>query len=66
MLLPVMKVILFILMKIPKFWGDFGAGNDFLTNILRPGLISNDFLGVDLVESIDKGSIFGIGNSTNR
>jgi len=52
MLLPVMKVILFILMKIPKFWGDFGAGNDFL--------------GVDLVESIDKGSIFGIGNSTNR
>ncbi len=45
-------IILFILMKFPKFWSDFGAGNDFL--------------GVALVESIDKRSLFGLGNSTNR
>ncbi len=38
--------------EISKFWSDFGAGNDFL--------------GADLVESIDKGLIFGLGNSTNR
>ena len=35
-----------------KFRSDFGAGNDFL--------------GVVLVEYIDKRSIFGLGNSTNR
>ncbi len=35
-----MEVILFILMNIWKIWGDFGAGDDFL--------------GVALVEYIDK------------
>ncbi len=44
--------ILVILMKIRKFWSDYGAGGDFL--------------GVDLVESIDKGSIFRHDYSTNR
>jgi len=45
-------IILFILMKFPKLWSDFGAGNDFL--------------GVALVQYIDKRSIFGVGSSTNR
>ena len=39
-----MEVILFILFKFPKFWGGSGAGNDFL--------------GVALVEYIDKRLIF--------
>ncbi len=47
-----MEVILFILLKNPKFWSGFGAGDDFL--------------GVALVESIDKELIFGVGSSTNR
>ena len=45
-------VVEFILLKFPKFWSDFGAGDDFL--------------GVALVEYIDKRLIFGLGNSTNR
>ncbi len=52
MLIMAMEVILFILMKIQKFWGGFGAGDDFL--------------GVDLVESIDKGSIFELYSMCNR
>ncbi len=56
-MLVVLKMVLamvveFILMKFPKFWSDFGAGDDFL--------------GVDLVESIDKGSMFDLGYSINR
>ncbi len=47
-----MTVVEVILLKFPKIRGDFGAGNDFL--------------GVDLVESIDKGSIFGLVYNTNR
>ncbi len=38
--------------EISKFWGDFGAGDDFL--------------GVDLVESIDKGSVIWLGSMCNR
>ena len=38
--------------EIPKFWSDFGAGYDFL--------------GVALVEYIDKGSIFGLESRTYR
>ncbi len=38
--------------EIPKFWSDFGAGDDFL--------------GVALVESIDKRSIFDLHYSTDR
>ena len=38
--------------EILKFWSDLGAGVDFL--------------GVALVQSIDKGSVFGLGYSTNR
>ena len=38
--------------EISKFWSDFGA--------------VNDFLGVALVDYIDKRSIFGLGYSTNR
>jgi len=45
-------IILFILMKFPKLWSDFGAGNDFL--------------GVALVEYIDKRSIFDLHYSTKR
>ncbi len=44
-------VLLFV--QISKFWTDFGAGDDY-------------FLGVALVEYIDKRLIFGLGNSTNR
>ncbi len=40
--------------EISKFCTDFGAGDDF------------HFLGVDLVEYIDKRLIFGLGYSTNR
>jgi len=47
----IMEVILFILLKFRKFRGGSGAGDDFL--------------GVALVESIDKRSIFGVGSSTN-
>ncbi len=46
-------IILFILLKFPKFWSDFGAGDDFR------------ILGVDLVETINNRSIFGLGYSTN-
>jgi len=52
--LAVVEVILFILLKFPKFWSDFGAGDDFR------------ILGVALIEYIDKGSLFGLGSSTNR
>jgi len=45
-------IILFILMKFPKFWSDFGEGHDFL--------------GVALVESIDKRSIFALDTMSNR
>ncbi len=38
--------------EIPKFWTVFGAGDDFL--------------GVALVEYIDKGSIFGLESRTYR
>ena len=48
----IMEVILFILLKNPKFLSGSGAGDDFL--------------GVSLVEYIDKRLIFGVGNSTNR
>ncbi len=52
MIMLTMEVILFILLKFRKFWGGSGAGDDFL--------------GVALVESIEKRSIFGVGSSTNR
>ncbi len=66
MLLLVIKFILLVVMinddigngggnhfdEIPKFWTDFGAGNDFL--------------GVALVEYIDKRWMFGLDNTTNR
>ena len=51
-ILMVVLMLHLFLLKFPKFWGDFGAGDDFL--------------GVDLVESIDKGSIFGLETTTNR
>ncbi len=47
-----MEVILFILLKNPKFWSGSGAGDDFL--------------GVALVEYIGKRSIFGLGSMPNR
>ena len=47
-----MQDILFILLNFAKFWSDHGAGDDFL--------------GVALVEYIDKRSIFRLGSSTNR
>ena len=64
MLLLVMKVVLLVIMMIlvavveiillnfRKFWTDFGAGDDFL--------------GVALVEYIDKRSIFGFETTINR
>ena len=46
-------IMLFILMKFPKFWSDFGAGDDFL--------------GVAWVEYIDKVLLlFGLDYSTIR
>ncbi len=48
----VVLMLHFFLVKFPKFWGDFGAGDDFL--------------GVALVESIDKGSRFDLHYSTDR
>ncbi len=48
----VVMVILFFLFKFWKFWKHFGAEDDFLR--------------VALVESIDKGSLFGLGYSANR
>ena len=52
-----MDVILFLLLdfefvEIPKFWTRFGAGDDFL--------------GVALVETIDKRLIFGLDSMCNR
>ncbi len=41
-----------ILLKFPKFWSDFGAGDDFL--------------GFALVECIDKRLIFGLDCMPNR
>ncbi len=52
LIMMVLKVILFILMKFPEILTDFGAGDDFL--------------GVDLVEYIDKRCMFGLDNTTNR
>ena len=53
-MLVIMEVedILFIFLKIPKFWTGFDAGDDFLDP--------------SRVESIDKRSIFGIDTTTNR
>ena len=47
-----MEVILVHFDENLKFWGDFGAGDDFL--------------GVDLVETIDKRLIFGLDSMCNR
>ena len=52
LVLMILEVILFILLKVCKFWGDFGAGDDFL--------------GVALVDYIDKGLLFGVDTTTNR
>ena len=52
MLLLSIMVILVHFVQNPKFWGDFGAGNEFL--------------GVDLVETIDRRLIFGLGSMCNR
>ncbi len=48
----ILEVILFILLKFHHFGGDFGA--------------VNDFVGVALVESIDKRFIFGLVSMSNR
>ncbi len=53
----VVEVILFILLFILLKFRNFGA-----TLVL----IEEDFLGVALVETIDKRSLFGLGYSTNR
>ena len=52
LVLMILEVILFILLKFQNFSGDLALGDHFL--------------GVALVESIGKRSIFGIGSSTNR
>ena len=52
MVSPVVEVILIILLKFRNLECRFGAGNGFL--------------GVDLVESIDKGAVFDLDYSTNR
>ena len=52
MILAVVEVILFILLNFRKFWTDFGAGDDFL--------------GVALVEYIDKRSTFRLDTTSNR
>ena len=51
-LLVILMVVDVILMKFPKFWGDFGAGVDFLDP--------------SRVDYIDKRSIFGLDTTTNR
>ena len=51
-ILLVLMILEVILLKFPKFWGGSGAGDDFL--------------GVALVESIDKRSIFGLDSMPNR
>ncbi len=52
MILAVVEIMMVILLNFRKFWTDFGAGNDFL--------------GVALVESIDKRWMFGIDTMFNR
>ncbi len=51
-MLIVLAVVEVISLDFSKFWTDFGAGDDFL--------------GVALVESIDKRLIFGIETTINR
>ncbi len=55
MLLVVLTLLVMLMVhfvKISKFWSDHGAGDDFLDP--------------SQVESIDKGSIYGLDTATNR